>query len=144
MTLIAQKTEKYCLIACNPEKVKAGLCDCINRITEAGNAVKPMLPAVDREYILCAAIWFDDGTEYAFQPKNITTGVVFCGHRHACIFQQIGGTVKERKELGIHEREQGFLTNKNRFVTREEAAKIALMAGQIAMPLPRLFSEDLY
>jgi hypothetical protein len=96
------------------------------------------------ERILCSAIWFDDGKEYHFQPKNIKSGIVFCGFRHSCIFQQIGGTVKERQEIGIHEKEQGFLTNKNRFVDREEAARIALEANQIKQPLQRLFSEDLY
>lgn len=117
-----------------------------DEITASSHAfIKPVLAAVsDIEYILCAAIWFDDGKEYAFQPKNITTGLVFCGFRHGCIFQQIGGTVGYRKELGIYEKEQGFLTNRNRFVDREEAAKIALQANQIAEPLTMLFSEDLY
>lgn len=83
------------------------------------------------EYILCAAIWFDDGKEYVHQPKNIETGLVFCGWMHASIFTQIGGTIGERRNLGIHEKEQGFLTSKNRFVDRSEAAKIALKSGQI-------------
>jgi hypothetical protein len=113
--------------------------------SESQHKNNAMLPAVsDMEYILCAAIWFDDGEQYEHQPKNITTGLVFCGYRHGCIFQQIGGTMGERKQLGIYEKEQGFLTNRNRFVDREEAAKIALQANQIAEPLLRLFSEDLY
>ena len=98
----------------------------------------------EKEYILCAAIWFDDGKEYRLQPKNITTGLVLCGWRHGCIFPQIGGLVAERQKLGIFEKEQGFLTNKNRFVGREEAAEIAFAAGQTEEPLRRLFSEDLY
>lgn len=96
------------------------------------------------EYILCAAIHFDDGKQYAHQPRNIQTGIVLCGHRHSCIFQQIGGLVGERKNLGIHEKEQGFLTNLNRFVNREEGAIIALNAGQIDNELKTLYSEDLY
>jgi hypothetical protein len=48
---------------------------------------------MEKEYILCAAIWFDDGKEYRLQPKNITTGLVLCGWRHGCIFPQIGGLV---------------------------------------------------
>ena len=96
------------------------------------------------EYILCAAIHFDDGKQYAHQPRNIQTGIVLCGHRHGCIFQQIGGLVGERKNLGIHEKEQGFLTNLNRFVNREEGAIIALNAGQIDNELKTLYSEDLY
>ena len=99
---------------------------------------------MNTEYILCAAIWFDDGKQYLYQPKNIKTGLVLCGHRHNCIFTQIGGLVGERKMLGMYEREQGFLTNKNRFVGREEAGKIAYEAGQIDQPITRLFSEDLY
>jgi hypothetical protein len=39
---------------------------------------------------------------------------------------------------------QGFLTNKNRFVDREEGAKIAFTAKQVNEPLKQLFSEDLY
>ena len=100
------------------------------------------------ERILCAAIWFDDGKEYAHQPKNISTGIVLCGWRHGCIFPQIGGLVKERQELGIHEKEQGFLTSLNRFVDRKKAFKIALKENQIIdlnnTRGNRLYSEDLY
>lgn len=39
---------------------------------------------------------------------------------------------------------QGFLTTKNRFVTREEAAEIAYSAGQISSPKEELYSEDIY
>lgn len=103
------------------------------------------------ERILCAAIWFDDGKEYAHQPKNTPTGIVLCGWRHGCIFAQIGGLVKERQELGIHEKEQGFLTSTNRFVDRPEAFKIAFKENQIkpdaleqAIRAQYLYSEDLY
>lgn len=96
------------------------------------------------EYILCAAIYFDDGKYYAHQPKGIQTGLVLCGWRHGCIFPQIGGLVKERQELGIYEKEQGFLTSKNRFVNRHEATLIAKKAGQITFIDRPLYSEDLY
>lgn len=39
---------------------------------------------------------------------------------------------------------QGFITNKGRFVNREEAAVIAYNCGQIQKPINKLFSEDLY
>lgn len=39
---------------------------------------------------------------------------------------------------------QGFITTKNRFVDRKEAAEIAYSAGQIASPKDELYSEDLY
>lgn len=101
----------------------------------------------DKEYILCAATWFDDGKEYKYQPKNTDSGIVLCGWRHPAMFQQIGGLVRERQELGIYEKEQGFLTNKNRFVDREEGLKIARAANQILPsrnPYRELHSEDLY
>lgn len=96
------------------------------------------------EYILCAAIHFDDGKQYPHQPKNIETGIVLCGWRHGSIFPQIGGLVRERQELGIHEKEQGFITSKNRFIDRKEAAILAFTTGQILNPLKTLYSEDLY
>lgn len=105
-----------------------------------------------KEYILCAAIWFDDGLVHAHQPVNVDIGIVHMGHRHAHCFASIGGLVKERIEAGIHEKEQGFLTSKNRFVTREEAAEIALSINQFANDEERLevekshylYSENIY
>lgn len=99
---------------------------------------------MEEEYILCAAIWFDDGNKYMHQPKNIECGLVFCGYRHPSIFAQIGGTVKERQDIGIYQKELGFLTSQNRFVGRKEAARIAFEAKQTDRLLKRLYSEDLY
>ena len=90
------------------------------------------------EKILCAAIWFSNGKQYPYQPKNIDEGIVLCGHRHGVIFQQfrffatdvLKLDVAGRHALEIFEKEQGFLTNFNRFVGREEAAQIAFDAGQ--------------
>jgi hypothetical protein len=39
---------------------------------------------------------------------------------------------------------QGFLTSDGRFVTRQEAAKIAALAGQTADRFEALYSEDLW
>ena len=99
--------------------------------------------------ILCAAIWADDGVEHAHQP--MTTGLVFCGHRHHNIFAQLapiyGKLVKERRDKGVEET-QGFLTQRGRFVGREEGMKIAVEAGQVQVGKTHkpnmLFSEDLY
>ena len=97
-----------------------------------------------KEYILCSSVWFDDGKKHNYQPKNINIGFVMCGYRHNSIFAQFGMTVKERKDIGIYTREQGFLTNLNRFVNRMEAAKISYLSGQVDKPLKELYSEDLY
>lgn len=110
--------------------------------------LQPIKEVKPDEYILCAAIHFDDGKEYAHQPLNIKTGRVFCGHRHHNIFQLISGNAGERVKSGIIDEEQGFITNKNRFVKRAEARTIALEAGQLAGRTVHhrtdLFSEDLY
>ena len=95
------------------------------------------------EYILCAAIWFNDGKKHPHQPKNLDTGLVFCGHRHHCIFPQTQMLVSERRKLNIKET-QGFITNLNRFVDRVEAGEIAFKAKQTEQHCLNLFSEDLY
>lgn len=93
------------------------------------------------EYILCAAVHFQDGIEYVHQPKNIESGFVICGRRHHNCF-----TTKSIFNTPFINSEQGFLTSKDRFVDREEARKIAIDCGQITetMHSTKLFSEDLY
>lgn len=93
------------------------------------------------EYILCSAIHFDDGKEHVHQPINIQTGFVICGQRHHnCLYTAslIGQLPKKFKQT------QGFLTNTNRFVNREEAGEIAFKSGQIKKETDCLFSEDLW
>lgn len=97
------------------------------------------------EYIICAAIWFDDGIDtYVHQPKNIKTGFVVCGRRHHNCFTTIAMLAGIRKERKYLNEVQGFLTNTDRFVDREEAAQIALNAHQIEFEKKSLYSEDLY
>ena len=91
-----------------------------------------------KEYILCAAILFDTEPE----PTLI------CGYRHDnCIFQANRMEGMKNTEGHIYPYHQGFLTSRERFVNRREAAAIAFEVGQItayqdhATPL---FSEDLY
>ncbi|MDB4278086.1 hypothetical protein N9917_00490 [Deltaproteobacteria bacterium] len=99
--------------------------------------------------ILCAATWADDGVEHHYQP--MTTGLVFCGHRHHNIFAQMapayGKLAADRRAKGVVET-QGFLTKSGRFVGREEALQIAIDAGQVEAgkthTKDELFSEDLY
>lgn len=101
-----------------------------------------------KEYILCAAIWYKDLTSQRLLPKNVDRGIIICGHRHGqCIdtMKTLGGlrTVTFSVD-GVGEHEQGFLTNTNRFVGREEAGVIAYNAGQTEKLKETLFSEDLY
>lgn len=49
--------------------------------------------------------------------------------------------IGEEQLAGKH---QGFLTSRGRFVEREEAKRIATLAGQTETENSQLFSEDLY
>jgi len=71
-----------------------------------------------------------------------------CGYRHPDIIGQCSKLLNKR-QAQMGEYEQGFLTSKNRFVGRNEAAKIAQNAGQINWSdvdweTCKLYSEDLY
>lgn len=100
------------------------------------------------EKILCAAIWYKDLPKPFLTCVNTDNGVVLCGHRHGHIIAQMKALTELRTvtfaEDGVGEHEQGFLTNTNRFVNREEAAEIAFHAGQTTEKLITLYSEDLY
>lgn len=105
------------------------------------------------EYILCAAVWYKELKmekpevlkPRGFAPYNVDHGVVICGWRHPnCIYVKVAIT-------GLSDGEtqpsvQGFLTSRNRFVDREEAAKIAYERGQLkeGIRVEYLFSEDIY
>ena len=105
-----------------------------------------------KEYILCAAIWYKDiplrKVIEGVLPKNCDRGLVVLGHRHGQCMWTMSSLTGLRSvtnaEDGVGEYEQGFLTNKNRFVDREEGGKIAFDAGQTEDLRTTLFSEDLY
>ena len=94
------------------------------------------------EYILCAAIWFNDGKPHVHQPKNMPKGFVICGRRHHNCLQTVD-VLNAEKRLP-HKHVQGFLTNLDRFVDRKGAGKIAFEAAQITDKTDCLMSEDLY
>ena len=100
------------------------------------------------EKILCSAIWFNNDEPYVHQPKNIKTGLVICGLRHCNCYQTIYilSNNESKYKLQFKKITEGFLTNLNRFVDREEAYIIALNAKQIDSRIngSALYSEDLY
>ena len=100
---------------------------------------------VSTSYIICAAIWFNDGKKHEHQPRNIDSGFVVAGRRHHNVFLTVAD-IKDvpYKDYGYSENIQGFLTSNNRFVNRKEAGQIAFDAGQTAKLIECLFSEDLY
>lgn len=94
------------------------------------------------ERILCAATWFSDLKTPHHGVDNILTGIVLCGHNHAQILHQLLAlTGKKQHEAGGYT--QGFLTNRNRFVTRKEGAIIwQNQGGKLNYHSDQLFSED--
>lgn len=99
-----------------------------------------------RNRILCAAIHFNDGKIHDGQPFNIRLGFVLCGHRHGsvlCLAYELG-LVNEDMNEKAGNAIQGFLTDKNQFVDRKQAAKIAYHAGQLKSKVDILMSEHLY
>jgi len=107
---------------------------------------------MEKETIICSAIWYKDVVSKVndlplrhYLPKNIETGVVFCGHRHPhCMYTMMVVTGLASKPSGIGREVQGFLTNHNRFVDRKEGAKIHVDNGGQLHYGSILYSEDLY
>jgi len=108
----------------------------------------------NKEYILCSAVWYKElphikNTDVPldrYLPKNCDSGAVFTGLRHGqCIYLKCAVTGLRDAESGEHI--QGFLTNLNRFVDRQEGWGIAKKANQIIKISGgegTLYSEDLY
>lgn len=103
------------------------------------------------EYIMCAANWYNDNADHHFQPFNIDKGFIVCGWRHANAGMSYLGAVNVRVPYVFPIKQwddciQGFLTNKNRFLTRAEAYELVKSNGQLTKPLlgGELTSEDLW
>ena len=121
------------------------------RLAAAHAPAVPVSDAVER--ILCAAIWYKDLPTSKQMPDNISTGVVVCGRRHGdCIYTTLalsGLRSVSNGENAAGATQQGFITNTNRFVSRQEALIIANNAKQIIYSIELdksvgLISEDLY
>lgn len=99
----------------------------------------------NKEIVICAAIWVQDGKKRPHQLINIPSGTVFYGLRHCSIISQLVAYGIAHKNRSV----QGFLTSKNRFLTREEASELVKSNNQ-EMVVDRnavreqLYSEDLY
>lgn len=96
------------------------------------------------EYIMCAANHYNDGCDHLMQPYNIDKGFVICGWRHPnCGYSYLAAnSTANRWDDCV----QGFLTNKNRFLTRDEAFELVKTNGQLKEDLigSVLTSEDLW
>ena len=103
------------------------------------------------EFIICAAIWYQDLSTQRLLPKNIDKGIVILGYRHGQCIDLLKHLTNlrsvQKASDGVGNFEQGFLTNLNRFVDRNEAFDIAINASQLINKNPIkgiLFSEDLW
>lgn len=103
------------------------------------------------EIILSAALWLDNGLKYRQQPINIETGIVVPGYRHGTTYQTIDILMGDNNGFGKHKITEGFMTNRFRFVDRNEAFVIAKAAKQIINDINEneyysdtLHSVDLY
>lgn len=86
------------------------------------------------EQCICAAI-------------QLPNGEVWRGHRHDNCIEVAGKAGATRDDIA--NAEQGFITSRNRFVGREEGARLQRVAGIVSahtgrLPIDMLFSEDLY
>ena len=105
------------------------------------------------EFIICAAIWYDDGEIYKDQPININTGFVVAGRRHYNCLETLKILNKTLdNKISENRNNQGFLTSLDRYVNRKEAWTIAKKNNQIQFGLMAsdngedsiLISENLY
>lgn len=99
------------------------------------------------EYVMCAANYYDDQVDHLYQPYNIDTGFVIGGWRHPNAGYAYLAT--RGASHGNHSWScciQGFLTTKNRFLTRAEALELVKSNGQLTKPIigGELTSEDLW
>lgn len=103
------------------------------------------------EYVMCAANYYNDNEDHMYQPYNIDKGFVICGWRHPNAgYSYLGAANMRVPYVFPIERWddciQGFLTSKNRFLTRAEALELVKSNGQLTKPLlgGELSSEDLW
>ena len=123
-----------------------------------------------KEYVICAACWYKDGTEAprGFIAQNISSGVVIGQWRHGNIIniratnpvwnkktlkeridrenQDVPMRISDEKPDVDYSYVDGFLTSKGNFVDRWQGMKLAYEAGQVDkarafIPLERLHDE---
>lgn len=112
-----------------------------------------------KEYIICSAIWFDDGDEtHSHLPYNLKSGYVIYGRNHhhcyataASLFKKFGFDQDNKEDFEVYvngvsriEKISGFMTDRGNFVNRKEGARLAFEAGQIDELKTKLYSEDIF
>lgn len=96
----------------------------------------------NKERILFPCIHIDDGKEYSNSPENIKSGFIESGENHIAIKLKLF----KRNIIVDNPQQEGFYTDKGRFVGRVEAGKIAYQANQLKVKYQsdyKLMSDDL-
>lgn len=99
-----------------------------------------------KQFIICSAIHITDNITHLHQPKNITSGFVICGRRHHNCFQTLA-ILKQNTNIGWLPHTQGFITNDDLYLNRQDAFQVALKAKKLINPpgtVHTLTSEDLW
>ena len=114
-------------------------------LVKVSNQVEPPVSPIfgGKEYLLCAAIYYEDGKKYEHQPKNIESGIVVCGRRHHNCYMTLASLLGDKYDIKLTHN-QGFVTSKNRYLERKEAAQLAFECGQITKQSKTIFSEELW
>lgn len=68
----------------------------------------------NKEIVICAAIWVQDGKKRPYQPTNIPSGTVFCGLRHPSILSQLAAYGIAHKNCSV----QGFFDKQESFFNK--------------------------
>lgn len=115
------------------------------QISMANSMMEIMNNSDKPEYIICAAIHFNDKLMHIGQPLDIEEGFVLCGRRHHDVYLALQLLGRDHKDY-LGGGKQGFLSSKNKFYGRNEAWQLAMKAGQIRASGKQmsLISEDLY
>jgi hypothetical protein len=82
-----------------------------------------------KEKIVMKSIWFDDNKPHLDQPINVKTGIVLVGDDYDVIVDNYNRIKHDFPYLV--ERERGYITNNNRFVSELESSKIRFMSGEL-------------
>ncbi len=135
---IAEKVEKAKGVLPKKKKVKVITDDIIigREYNQAINDCKLYIAKMldgSKEICICAAVIAEDGSVYR-------------GHRHSDAFDTL---VRNKKKPKPGMKHQGFITSKNRYVGRDEGARLQREAGIKSVWVDgyvkdTLFSEDLY
>jgi hypothetical protein len=123
------------------------------------NLIREERYKLSQERIICSAIHYIHGPVHENQPAGIDSGFIISGRRHKDCYaalKSIAYVVDQPRKAEfmkdkIKRENQGFITNRNRYVGRREAMLIAKAAGQLLRPDlhegmedRELTSEDLY